>query len=100
MKKVDGATKVLSYICVLCVFVFGMIAIVGSGGGGGGSGGGTAPIIDNAVLTDGNFNPKSEFNIGDTANVLVTATDPEKNMEVGIVEQYYLNYSTDIPYCY
>ncbi len=44
MKKVDGATKVLSYICVLGVFVFGMIAIVGSGGGGGGSGGGTAPI--------------------------------------------------------
>jgi hypothetical protein len=48
MKKRDGVSKILSYICVLCVFVFGIIAIVGSGGGGGGgsSNTGTDVVLD------------------------------------------------------
>ena len=98
MKKVrNELINNLRYLCLIVVIAFGLIGIVGSGGGGGGSAG-TAPTIDNVVLTDGNFNPKSEFNIGDTYNVLVTATDPDKNMEELIIEQYHPSDSTGNPY--
>lgn len=33
MKKINGMSRVLSYICLMCVFVLGMIAIIGSGAG-------------------------------------------------------------------
>ena len=74
--------------------------IIGCGGGGGDGDGqtGTAPTIDDVVLTDENFNPKSQFDIGDTANFIVKATDPNKNMEKLLIEQYFSNDSTGNPY--
>ena len=74
--------------------------IIGCGGGGGDGDGltGTAPTIDDVVLTDENFNPKSQFDIGDTANFIVKATDPNKNMEKLLIEQYFPNDSTGNPY--
>ena len=99
MKKVrNGLINNLRYICLIVVIAFGLIGIVGSGGGGGGGQAGTAPTIDNVVLTDENFNPKYEFDIGDTYNLLVTATDPDRNMEEIIIEQYHPSDSTGNPY--
>jgi hypothetical protein len=88
MKKVNSRIlKALRYICLSCVVALGLISIVGTGGGGGGSVG-TAPEINNVVLTDADFNPKSVFDIGDAYNVLVTATDPDKNMKELSVTQF------------
>jgi hypothetical protein len=54
--------------------------------------------IDNVVLTDENFAPKAEFKIGDTANFIVTATDPDINMEDLLIEQYFPSDSTGNPF--
>ena len=82
-----------------CIIVS-LIMIIGCGGGSSGDGGsvGTAPTINNVVLTDENFIPKSQFDIGDTANILVQASDPDKNMKKLLIEQYFPNDSTGNPY--
>ncbi len=81
-----------------CIIVS-LIMIIGCGGGGDDGGSvGTAPTINNVVLTDENFIPKSQFDIGDTANILVQATDPDKNMKKLLIEQYFPNDSTGNPY--
>jgi len=101
MKKIKGAAKIFRYIALTFVAVLGFIAIIGTGGGGGGGDSepaGTAPTIDNVVLTDENFIPKSVFDIDDAVNFLVTATDPDRNMEELIIEQYYPSDSTGNPY--
>jgi len=88
--------KVMTKFCI----IVSLIMIIGCGGGGGDGDGqtGTAPTIDDVVLTDENFNPKSQFDIGDTANFIVKATDPNKNMEKLLIEQYFPNDSTGNPY--
>lgn len=43
MKKPNGTVNILSYICLLCVFVFGIFVILGCGGGGGDSSGTVNP---------------------------------------------------------
>ncbi len=65
------------------------VIFIACGGGGGGGGGGTAPVIDDAVLTDEYYNPTSVFNIGDIANVVIVATDPDLDMENLLVTQYH-----------
>ena len=88
--------KVMKKFCI----IVSLIMIIGCGGGGSGDGGsvGTAPTINNVVLTDENFIPKSQFDIGDTANILVQASDPDKNMKKLLIEQYFPNDSTGNPY--
>ena len=49
---------ILRYLCISCVFAFGVISIIGSGGGGGdggGGGGGSAPDISNFNIFIGRF---------------------------------------------
>jgi hypothetical protein len=104
--KSGSILRILRYICISCVIVLGFISIIGSGGGGGDDaaapgvvpGIGTVPVINDVVLTDENFNPKAEFAIGDTANFMVTATDPNRNMEELIVEQYFPSDTTGNPF--
>jgi Ca-activated chloride channel family protein len=88
--------KVMKKFCI----IVSLIMIIGCGGGDGDGDGqtGTAPTIDDVVLTDENFIPKSQFDIGDTVNFIVTATDPDKNMEKLLIEQYFPNDSTGNPY--
>jgi Ca-activated chloride channel family protein len=87
--------KVMKKFCI----IVSLIMIIGCGGGGDDGGSvGTAPTINNVVLTDENFIPKSQFDIGDTANILVQATDPDKNMKKLLIEQYFPNDSTGNPY--
>lgn len=70
---------------------FSTFLIIGCGGGGGGDAPsmflGYPPEILRVVLTDENFNAKNVFEIGDTANFLVEASDNDKNMTELIVEQ-------------
>jgi Ca-activated chloride channel family protein len=82
--------KVMKKFCI----IVSLIMIIGCGD----PVGKIPPTIDNVVLTDENFNPKSQFDIGDTANFIVTATDPDKNMEKLLIEQYFPNDSTGNPY--
>jgi len=44
--------KVLRYICLSAILIFGLMTIVGSGGGGGGGGGGGPPSISYTGLTN------------------------------------------------
>ena len=67
-----------------------LFTVFGCGGSdGSGGSGGTAPVINSVVLTDEFSNPTSIFNIGDIANVVITATDPDLDMENILITQYH-----------
>jgi len=94
MKAIKHNLRLLWILSAATLIVF----VFGCGGGGDGGPVGTAPVIENVFITDENFNLKYQFNIGDAYNFMVTATDPEKNMDEMAVEQYFPSNSTDNPY--
>ena len=82
-------------ILIVLIVLF-IVSGCGDGGDGGTAPGisGTAPVIDDVVLTDEYFNIKFLFNIGDLANFLVYANDPDMDMETLFVTEFYPNDST------
>ena len=54
MKKINGMSRIISYICLMCVFVSGMIAIIGSGvGAGGGQVGSLSDCLQGCIWGSG-----------------------------------------------
>ncbi len=78
-----------------------LLVFVGCGGGGGGGGGdsskGTAPKINNVTITDGNFNPKSTFRIGDKGNFVASVNDPDLDI-TGIYVSEFFPSDSETPY--
>jgi len=96
MKKArDRFIKNLRYFCLIGVIALGLMTIIGTGGGGGGAPPpdlGTAPKINNVELLkwDGNdWVVTTTYNIGDTANFYVYASDPDLDLSTLTVSQYY-----------
>ena len=102
-KSRNGFIKNLHYLCLGAVL--GLMTIGGCGGGGGGEGGAppapsqTAPRINNVELfnVDDPDTPTVTFNMGDTFNFRVSATDPDLDMTTLYFYQYY-PITADTPY--
>jgi hypothetical protein len=77
MKMQNEILKMLRYFCLLCVIVFGLMAIVGTGGGGG-EDDNTTPIANiSSPLND------STYNEGDTITFSGTGSDEEDGTLTG-----------------
>jgi hypothetical protein len=92
MKKGYKIIKILRFICLSCVFVFGLITIVGSGGGGGGGDGSAPPTAEITGWCteniDESFWTKWGYQPGGTAyfDIWVVASDPNGIGDITYVE--------------
>ncbi len=101
-KSRNGFIKKLRYLCLGGIAVLGLMTIVATGGGGGGGDGAppppseTAPTLTNVELFNAN-DPGTvtfSFDIGDTANFNVSATDPDLDMTTLYFTEYFPSDST------
>jgi len=77
MKKVNKMIERLRHICLLCVIVFGLMAIIGTGGGGGDDGN-TTPTANITSPSGG-----SSYTEGETITFSGTGSDPEDGTLTG-----------------
>jgi len=87
-------------LSILCIVLIGLTLLCpGCNGGNGGAPPGTVPKINwvELYLWDDPYVPRLEFTIGDQADFLVSATDPDLDIKTLYITQYYPSDET-MPY--